>query len=186
MQVQVFLEVGFEESADFYRAFFFEGDAETGGEHGLGIDVEDLGLWGLVDDGEVTQFLKKVEFSVPDDAVFTNLDQDGIWILITGQNEDDTDEEDQKGKQKVAGPDGVGHKEGGDDRHPKIPTTTPLIFGKLFGFPGEGALLLGESTQYLGGVGHNRKKYTMEALSTERDKFLMICRCSPGLNHYRH
>ncbi len=84
MQVQVFLEVGFEKSADFYGAFFFEGDTEAGGEHGLGIDVEDLGLWGLVDDGEVAQFLKQVEFAVPDDAVFTDLHQNGVGVFVAG------------------------------------------------------------------------------------------------------
>src|SRR3989344_8440025 len=93
---------------------FAERDGETRKKKTFWRDVEHLHVWRLVDYGEVFDFVEGHEFSLPYDAVMTDLHERFRRALVPREDEDDGREEDQKCEQAVRGPHRIADQEEGE------------------------------------------------------------------------
>jgi len=160
-QVQVLAQVFLEMAADGYRILVLQADPQAGLGPTLRLEVEDLGLRRMVDDGEVVELVVQVQPAVIDDAVVADLDQDLLRFALAREHQDQGGQQDDEGEEVVGRVDGIAGQGQGDQGHPDIPALTPLHKLERRGLPNERILRLHDVVQEFLGIGHTWDKYTI-------------------------
>lgn len=121
--------------ADSEGVLLLKMDAKTLNNPLFWFDIQVFDLRWLVDDRKPLDILKKVELAIPDDPIFSNLDEDWVGVLTVAENEGDVGKKDQEGKQEVFIPDRIREQEEGNDSHHAIPGWTTLVLFMRQRFP---------------------------------------------------
>lgn len=170
LQEEVLFQISFEMVPDFDRILDIEGDTEVGFYEAFRVEIQDLRIRRVVDDGEVAEVLEFVELPVDDDAVLSNLYEDAMGVLATREHEDDGRQEDEEREQEIRRHDRVNQKNQGRGRHVDVPSWSAIALFPRRDFPCEGILGFHDLTQDLLAVGHTTNSVSCGRIWTKGTK----------------